>query len=178
MPGPNWAEQVTAVATAVGALGLLGALGAAAFAGQQVREARKARESQIAADFFRRWNEDALLETRRLVATFETKEDLSAAFQAYIASNADEAYVLYRELDYFEQLAALEHVGAFDFELIMLLLGRTLIDRWEMWKPSIDAMEGSGGYPMFEALVAKMKIAVASAGSGAHMDGSSMSTSH
>ena len=165
MPGPNWAEQVTAIATAVGALGLLGALGAAAFAGQQVKEARKARESQIAADFFRRWNDDSLLETRRLVATFETKEELAAAFQTFVASNADEAYVLYRELDYFEQLAALEHVGAFDFELIRLLLGRTLIDRWEMWQPSIDAMKGAGGYPMFEALVAKMKTAISSAAS-------------
>lgn len=163
MPGPNWAEQVTAIATAVGALGLLGALVAAAFAGQQVKEAKKSRESQVAADFFRRWNEDALLETRRLVATFETREDLSAAFQAFVASNADEAYVLYRELDYFEQLAALEHVGAFDFELIRLLLGRTLIDRWEMWKPSLDAMGDAGGYPMFESLVAKMRTALASA---------------
>lgn len=160
MPGPNWAEQVTAIFTAVGALGLLGALGAAGFAGQQVKEARKARESQVAADFFRRWNEDALLETRRLVASFESKEALSEAFQAFIASNADEAYVLYRELDYFEQLAALEHVGAFDFELIRLLLGRTLIDRWEMWKPSIDAMQGTDGYPMFGKLVAKMKTAL------------------
>jgi len=171
--GPNWAEQVTAIATAVGALGLLGALGAAVFAGQQVKEARKARESQIAADFFRRWNEDALLETRRLVATFGTREDLSAAFQDFIASNADEAYVLYRELDYFEQLAALEHVGAFDFELIKLLLGATLIDRWEMWKPSIEAMRGTSGYPMFEALVAKMKIALVSAAGGAQMTDSS-----
>jgi hypothetical protein len=176
MPGPNWAEEVTAIATAVGALGLLGALGAAVFAGQQVREARKARESQIAADFFRRWNEDSLLETRRLVATFETREDLSAAFQAFIAQNAHEAFVLYRELDYFEQLAALEHVGAFDFELIKLLLGRTLIDRWEMWKPSIDAMRGTGGYPMFEALVAKMKIALAANGGRVHTDDSSWST--
>ena len=167
MPGPNWAEQVTAIATAVGALGLLGALGAAAFAGQQVKEARKARESQIAADFFRRWNEDSLLETRRLVATYETREQLRGAFQAFIASNADEAYVLYRELDYFEQLAALEHVGAFDFELIRLLLGRTLIERWEMWKPSIDAMKGTGGYPMFERLVAKMEVALGSAGGNA-----------
>ena len=169
MPGPNWAEQVTAIATAVGALGLLGALGAAVFAGQQVKEARKARESQIAADFFRRWNEDSLLETRRLVATFETKEQLAEAFQAFIASNADEAYVLYRELDYFEQLAALEQVGAFDFELIKLLLGRTLIDRWEMWKPSIDAMKEVGGYPMFEALVGKMRIAITSTGSEADL---------
>ncbi|HUE06461.1 MAG TPA: hypothetical protein VMP41_03465 [Acidimicrobiales bacterium] len=164
MPGPNWAEQVTAIATAIGALGLLGALGAAVFAGQQVKEARKARESQIAADFFRRWNEDSLLQTRRLVATFATKEELAEAFQGFIASNADEAYVLYRELDYFEQLAALEQVGAFDFELIKLLLGRILIERWEMWKPSIDAMRGTGGYPMFEALVAKVKMANASAG--------------
>ena len=176
MTGPNWAEQVTAIATAVGALGLLGALGAAVFAGQQVKEAKKARESQIAADFFRRWNENALVETRRLVATFETGEDLRAAFQAFIASNADEAYVLYRELDYFEQLAALEHVGAFDFELIKLLLGRTLIDRWEMWKPSIDAMSGTGGYPMFESLVEKMKSALGSARGIAHMGEPSSST--
>ena len=105
------------------------------------------------------------METRRLVATFETKEELATAFQAFITSNADEAYVLYRELDYFEQLAALEHVGAFDFELIKLLLGRTLIDRWEVWKPSVDAMKGTGGYPMFEALVAKMKSATTSVGS-------------
>ncbi len=170
MPAPNWAEQVTAIATAVGALGLLGALGAAVFAGQQVKEARKARESQIAADFFRRWNEDSLIETRRLVATFESKEELSAAFQAFIASNAGEAYVLYRELDYFEQLAALEHVGAFDFELIELLLGRTLIDRWEMWKPSIDAMSGTGGYPMFGSLVRKMEIALGSSRGSAQTD--------
>jgi hypothetical protein len=169
MPGPNWAEQVTAIATAIGALGLLGALGAAVFAGQQVKEARKARESQIAADFFRRWNEESLVQTRRLVASFETREALAEAFQAFIASNADEAYVLYRELDYFEQLAALEQVGAFDFELIKLLLGRTLIDRWELWKPSIDAMEGTGGYPMFESLVANVKIGITSAGSDADM---------
>ena len=176
VPGPNWAEQVTAIATAVGALGLLGALCAAAFAGQQVKEARKARESQLAADFFRRWNEDALIETRRLVATFETKEELSAAFERFIASNAEEAYILYRELDYFEQLAALEHVGAFDFEIIRLLVGRTLIDRWEMWKPSIDAMRGTGGYPMFEALVAKMKAVPGSVGGGTRADGSLVST--
>ena len=107
MPGPNWAEQVTAVATAVGALGLLGALGAAAFAGQQVKEARKSRESQVAADFFRRWNEDALVGNAPIWSrTFETREELTAAFQClHRIRTADEAYVLYRELDYFEQLA-------------------------------------------------------------------------
>ncbi len=160
--GPNWAEQVTAIATAVGALGLLGAIGAAIFAAQQVREARKSRQSQMAAEFFRRWNEDALVETRRLVGRFETKEDLSAAFQGYVADGAPETYVLYRELDYFEQLAVLEHQGAFDFELIRLLLGQTLIDRWEMWEPSLRAVHGDPGvYPMFAALVSKMRVALA-----------------
>ncbi len=164
MADPNWAEQMTAIATAVGALGLLGAIGAAVFAGQQVREARKTRQAQMAADFFRRWDEDALVETRRLVNRFKTKEELSAAFQGYRRVNSLDAFVLYRELDYFEQLAALEHEGAFDFEFIKLMLGRTLIDRWDMWKPSLDAMEIDDVYPMFAGLVAKMRMAVGTAG--------------
>ena len=55
--GPNWAEQVTAVATAVSALGLLSAIGAVIFAGQQAREARTSRQAEMAAEFFRRWSE-------------------------------------------------------------------------------------------------------------------------
>jgi hypothetical protein len=156
---PNWAEQVTAIATAVGAVGLLGAISAAIFAGQQVKEERRSREAGMAADFFRRWDEDALVETRRLVGQFRSKEELAAAFRRFIDQNSIEAYVLYRELDYFEQLAALEHQGAFDFDLIELLLGRTLIERWEMWEPSIEAMAPGGGYPLFRALVAKMRVA-------------------
>lgn len=157
---PNWAEQLTAIATSVGAIGLLGAIIAAVYAGQQVREARKGREAQMAAEFFRRWNEDALVEARRLLDRFETQEELRVAFQGYVAAGAPEAYVLYRELDYFEQLAALESRGAFDFELIKILLGRTLIARWEMWKPAIGAAHGVGVYPLFEALASKMRNAL------------------
>ncbi len=164
MSGPNWAEQVTAIATAVGALGLLGAIGAALFAGQQVREERRTRQAHMAADFFRRWDEDALVETRRLVAQFGDPEDLKAAFQHYLASNAAEAYVLYRELDFFEQLAAFEIQGAIDFHLIELMLGPTLVDRWEMWKPTVDAMERANPYPNFEALVAKVRAATSTTG--------------
>ena len=78
----------------------------------------------------------------------------------FIAENSAEAYVLYRELDYFEQLGALERHGGFDFELIRALLGRRLIDRWEMWQPSIDALGGAAAYPMFEGLVSKMRAVV------------------
>ena len=141
---PNWAEQVTAIATAVGAIGLLSAIGAVIFASRQAQEARIGRQAETAIEFFRRWSESPMVETRRLVAQFETAE----------------AYVLYRELDYFEQLGALERHSGFDFELIKTLLGRRLIDRWELWQPSIDAIGGTAAYPNFERLVAKMRTAL------------------
>ena len=157
---PNWAEQVTAIATAVGAIGLVSAIGAVIFAGRQAREARIGRQAETAVEFFRRWSEGPMVETRRLVAQFETGEALRDAMTRFIAVNSPEAYVLYRELDYFEQLGALEKHGGFDFELIRSLLGPRLIDRWEMWQPSIDAMGGSAAYPMFERLVTKMRTEV------------------
>ena len=152
----NWAA-VTAIATSVLALGLLGGFAAAVFAAQQTRETRRTREAQMAAEFFRRWNDDALVETRRLIARFKSADELRDAFTAYVAADAPEAYVLYRELDYFEQLAALERWGAFDLELIKLMLGRTLIERWEMWRPAIHELHGPGVYPLFEGLVEKLR---------------------
>jgi hypothetical protein len=138
---PNWAEQVTAIATAVGAIGLVSAIGAVIFAGRQAREARIGRQAEMAVEFFR--SESPMVETRRLVAQFETGEALRDAMTRFIAENSAEAYVLYRELDYFDQLGALEKHGGFDIELIRTLLGRRLIDRWEMWQPSIDAIGGA-----------------------------------
>ena len=76
-----------------------------------------------------------------------------------MAENSAEAYILYRELDYFEQRGALERHGGFDFELMRTLLARQHIDWWEMWQPSIDAIGGSAAYPMFERLVSKMRAA-------------------
>jgi len=156
---PNWAEQVTAIATAVSAIGLIGAIGAVVFAARQAREARIGRQAASAVEFFRRWDEDPLVETRHLIAQFETPEALRDAMARFIAENSVNAYVLYRELDFFEQLGALEKHGGFDFELIRTLLGRRLIDRWEMWQPSIDLI-GRDTYPMFERLVTKMRAVV------------------
>jgi len=157
--GVDWAE-VTAIATSFLALGLLGAFGAAIFGAQQVREARKTREAQMAAEFFRRWNEESLVEARRLFARFKSAEELRDAFAAYVAADAPEAYVLYRELDFFEQLAALESQGAFDLELIKVLLGRTLIERWDTWQPALHLAHGPGVYPLFEGLVGKLRRAL------------------
>jgi hypothetical protein len=152
----DWAE-VTAIATAILAVSLVGAFAAAIFAAQQVRETRTTRHAQMAIEFFRRWNDDALVETRRMVARFKSPDELRKAYVAYVSADAPEAYVLYRELDYFEQLAALESLGAFDLELIRLLLGRTLVDRWEMWKPAVEEAHGPGVYPLFEGLAGKLR---------------------
>jgi hypothetical protein len=157
--GVDWAE-VTAIATSILALGAFGAFGAVIFGAQQVREARKSREAQMAAEFFRRWNEESLVEARRLFARFKSAEELRDAFAAYVAADAPEAYVLYRELDFFEQLAALESQGAFDLELIKALLGYTLIERWETWKPALHQAHGPGVYPLFEGLVGKLRRAL------------------
>ena len=156
---PDWAEEVTAIATAIGALGLLGAIGAAVFAGQQVREARRTRQAQMAGDLLRRWSDPDFVETRRLVAQYRSGDELRRAFEGYIARNDVEAYILYRELDYFEQVAALEHQGAIDFEFIRLLYGQRLLDRWELWSPSIEALGGEKVYPLFASLVARMRRA-------------------
>ena len=95
-----------------------------------------------------------------LSAAWKSADELRDAFVAYVEVDAPEAYVLYRELDYFEQLAALESQGAFDLELIKLLLGRTLIERWEMWRPALHEAYGPGVYPLFEGLVGKLRRAL------------------
>jgi hypothetical protein len=157
---PNWAEQVTAIATAVSAVGLLSAIAAVVFAARQAREARAGRQAATAVEFIRRWNEDALVETRHLVAQFRTPQALRDAMKRFAAENSVQAYVLYRELDYFEQLGALEKHGGVDFEMIRTLLGRRLIDRWELWQPTIEVIGGGQAYPMFDRLVTKMRAAV------------------
>jgi hypothetical protein len=154
---PSWAEQLTAIATAVLAVGVLGAGVAAVFAGQQVREARRSRQAHMAAEFFRRWNEDALAEARRMIAGLGNAAELAAAFARYVGANAPEAYVLYRELDYFEQLALLERSGAFDVNMIELLAGRLLVERWDLWEPALRATHGIDAYPLFRSLAQRMR---------------------
>jgi hypothetical protein len=165
---PNWAEQVTAVATVVIAVGAVGAIGAAVVAGQQVREVRIGRQAEVASDFFTRWSDAPMVETRRLVASYGSPEELRDALLRHVAANDTEAYVLFRELDYFEQLGALEEHGGIDFELVRALLGRRLVDRWQLWEPSVTALGGPNVYPLFARLARKMEKATAAAASGAN----------
>jgi hypothetical protein len=161
---PNWAEQVTAIATVVLAAGVVGAIGAAVVAGQQVREDRIGRQAEVASEFFKRWSDGPMVETRRLVASYGSPEALRDALLRHIAANDVEAYVLFRELDYFEQLGALEEYGAFDFEMIRSLLGGRLVDRWDLWEPSVTALGGPAVYPLFARLAHNMRLSTATDG--------------
>ena len=76
------------------------------------------------------------------------------------------AYVLQRELDFYEQLGALDHVGAFDHDLIVLLIGNSLVQRWERWRPTVDAM-GPDAYPMFRTLAMRLQASSAQQGAAA-----------
>ena len=163
MSSPNWAEQVTAIATAVGCIGLSSTLVLVILAGRQLREAQRGRHAQMAADFIRRWDEPDLVEARRLVADYEDGAQLAAAYAEFVATNSRSAYVLQRELDFCEQLGALDHVGAFDHELIELLIGTSLVQRWERWRATVDAM-GPDAYPMFRTLVARLQASPARLG--------------
>ncbi len=42
----------------------------------------------MAAEFFPRWNDDALVETRRMVARLKSADELRDAFAAYVAADA------------------------------------------------------------------------------------------
>jgi hypothetical protein len=92
-----------------------------------------------------------------MVGRFQSPEALREAYVTWVAADAPEAYVLYRELDFFEQLAALESRGAFDLELIRMLLGRTLVERWDLWGPALEAAHGGGVYTMFQGLAEKLR---------------------
>ena len=152
----DWGE-VTAIATSLLAIGLLGGIGAAVFAAQQAREARRSREAQMAAEFFRLMERGRTRGGASNGPTVQVTRQTMRGVYCLPVCRCRRRLVLYRELDYFEQLAALESQGAFDLELIKLLLGRTLIERWELWRPAIHQAHGAGTYPMFENLVEKLR---------------------
>ena len=74
MSGPNWAEQVTAIATVRrGDRAAQRARRRRCLPGSRCRRPGRADRHQIAVEFFRRWNEDALVEARRLAGPLRTR---------------------------------------------------------------------------------------------------------
>lgn len=132
--GPNWAEIVTAIGTAVVALGLLGAA-------IQVRESRRSRYASIAVDIAKTWGKADLTEARGILAGI-TAENLSVEFERLRSETPrpDRYFVLLREPNFFEWLGVLQRFGWIGCDWIEETVGEVLLESWEKWEITIDRM--------------------------------------
>ncbi len=127
--GPNWAEIVTALATALIALGLF-------VAAVQVRESRHSRHAAIAVDIAREWSEPDLVEARLVMAGIP-----AAALCEYVMALHERKhphyFVVIREPLFFEWLGALERFGWLELDWIEATVGTSVLDCWEKWKDTV-----------------------------------------
>ena len=41
--------------------------------------------------------------------------------------------------------------------MIRLLVGRLLVERWELWRPALESTHGADVYPLFRQLAERMR---------------------
>lgn len=123
---PAW---ITAIATCAIALGAI-------FALFQLLEAKNARHTETAARLSERWDSQAFADARAKVDSFTNLEDFLAAVQA----DGPGRVLLLRELTYFEEMAAIEVMGAISLRWIDILMRERVLDRWEVWEPVIKQL--------------------------------------
>lgn len=156
--GPDWTDVTTAIATSVAAgatLVTLGIISVGAFiAWQQVQETRRSRHAQFMTDYMSRWDDDRMLEARRLAVSFRNREGLRDAVEKRFRANSPDYYKLMRIPGFFETLATLEEQRSVSESLLSRHFGEQLINEFELWEPSIRFLrqEGGGGLEGFERL--------------------------
>ncbi len=153
--GPNWAEIVTAVATGVIALGLFVGL-------FQLREARRTRHTEAAARMSSRWESRELVEARNKIDKYESDVALRDGLLSAMRSRSEERELLLRELSFFEELGAMEKLGAISLRWVDETMRDLVVARWSLWERTIDALRGEnpqekGVYANFETLVAHLR---------------------
>ena len=131
--GPNWAEIVTGVSTAVLAVGV-------PFALLAVREAAKTREVAAAAALSERWDSPALREARRLAGGFRSREALRDAYLAARKDRTTNFYSFLTELDFFEDLGTLARLRGVSAQWIELRMRSSVLNRWDLWEMTIMAI--------------------------------------
>ena len=149
----------TAVSASAAVLGLV-VLGVALLVAlSQTRVAVQSRHAALMADLSRRWDEEPIGEARRLVDLLGPR--FPAVIAQWDAAKDPRSYMVERVPNFFEDLSVLEQVGAIDFEMIRMSLGRTVLEIWEIWEPHIVAQRRRWDDPEiylhFELLMKKMK---------------------
>jgi hypothetical protein len=155
--GPNWAEVVTAIATAVGALGVIGAIGAAwiarsslratlnqvrlaadqvKLAAKQVNEAEKERHISLVLEMARRWDDD-LVGARREISAL-SREGFQRHYAAAERANTDQYYEWLKLANFFEDFGVLVKKECLDLDLVHETVGYSAVFYWEKWSGPID----------------------------------------
>lgn len=157
--GPNWADTMTAVSTALlAAFTALLALGAF-FALLAVNEARRARHDARRAhnavqmnELSKGWGETANLEARRLVydyakhgvEDFTHREDpgplrLKESIAKLLEDNHPDYRKLFADPNFLEGIAILVKHGGLDVEIVKTYLGYLVPYRWTLWQSYVGA---------------------------------------
>ncbi|MGH9197250.1 MAG: DUF4760 domain-containing protein [Acidimicrobiia bacterium] len=124
------------------------------------KSATKARHAALMADLSRRWDDPTLSDARRFMDLLGP--NLQATYERWDRTQDPRAYILERVPNFFEDLSVLEQVGAIDFEMIRMSLGRSVVDVWDIWAPTIRDVRHKYGddqeiYQHFERLKLKME---------------------
>lgn len=136
---PNWAEKLTGWSTfalaVIAVLALFGALIGAWFARRSIKEGITSRHAQIALEVTQRWDQD-IRSVKRAVAKVP-REKLPKRVLRGAKRKSREFYEFERLANYFEQLGTLYKLGALELDWINEMLGSSVMDYWELWRPIV-----------------------------------------
>jgi hypothetical protein len=130
--GPNWAEILTGVGTAVIAFGIL-------LAALQLSESRKTRQAAIAIEVTKKWNERSLIRSRSLFREIvEGGTNLRDEYSRLKRENQRNYFLLQLLPTFFEDLAVLEKTHCLSLEWIDETMGGQVMSSWNRWKETVE----------------------------------------
>jgi hypothetical protein len=155
--GPNWAEKVTAIGTAVAAVGIVVAAVGAWLAFNQLRETRRDRHIQVLTEYGRRWDDDRIAEARLEVQRF-TSLELADEVVKWLTPPREEHSpmpILLRIPNFFEDLAIMVECGRLQIGLVARSWLPAAVREWEYWSDAVEKMREyePTAYVEFEKMV-------------------------
>jgi hypothetical protein len=138
--GPNWAEVVTALATAALALASAIALVQVWIAVTQMREARRAKSALARAELTPRWDADAFRSVRTRVRDLAAggPKEFSEIMLALRANGGSVYSELLTRADFFEDLGIQVKYHDIAFNIVDDSFGYVVVDYWSLWAPFVQ----------------------------------------
>jgi hypothetical protein len=127
---PAW---ITAIATGLLVIGALIAL-------FQLREARRTRHTEAAARMSSRWESSEYVEARVRIDQFLDDKQLRDALLIAMKNRSPDRHLLLRELSFFEELGAMEKLGAISLRWIDETMKDLVVARWALWESTITEL--------------------------------------